>query len=266
MEAVPGGHSQPAAGQAAGQGGWPDFSGRADEPEWMDVRPFEPEDFARVLADLEKVNRLTRAAPPTLAFLARLTHSWPAGSELRVADLGYGQGEMLRRIHRWAEARGLRPHLTGVDLNPACRRLAIAHTPPGMAIDWHQGDLFDWAPAEPPHAIVSALFTHHLPDTDVVRLLRWQEDTASHGWFVNDLHRHWAAWAGFRALAWAARWHPCVRHDGALSVRRAFTPADWDGLLAAAGIEGAERRWHPLFRLCITRVRGAPPPGTPARA
>ncbi len=239
---------------------WPDFSVRADEPEWMDVRDYPLDDFAAVLEDLETVNLLTRAAPPTLAFLARLTDGWPEGTELRVADLGYGQGGMLRRVHRWATARGLRPRLTGVDMNPRCRALAEAKTPSDMNITWHQGDLFDWAPTDRPHAIISALFTHHLPTPDVVRLLRWQEATASHGWFVNDLHRHWFAWAGFSALAFVARWHPCVRHDGALSVRRAFVPADWRAMLADAGIPDADLRWHPLFRLCVARLKGVPAP------
>lgn len=245
---------------AASAGGWPDFTTRADEPEWMDSVRLPLEDFAAVLDDLEAANAFTRAAPPTLAFLARLTAGWPRGSELRVADLGYGQGAMLRRIHRWAEARGLVPRLTGVDLNPQCRALAMAKTPPGMAIEWHEGDLFQWQPAARPHVILSALFAHHLSDAEVVRLLAWQEATASHGWFVNDLHRHWFAWGGFRALAWAAGWHPMVRHDGALSVRRAFVPADWHRLLAEAGVPGATLRWHPLFRLCVSRVKAAHAP------
>lgn len=233
----------------------PDFSTRATDPEWMDVRPYDVPEFATILRDLEAANRLTFAAPPTLGFLKGLTRGWPQGAELRVADLGYGEGAMLRRIHDWAERQGFRPRLTGVDLNPHCRLLAQKHTPPRMAISWHEGDLFSWEPDERPHAILSSLFTHHLPTDDIVRLLRWQDATATHGWFVNDLHRHWLAWTGFRALAATLRWHPCVRHDGALSVRRAFTRPDWDSMLAEAGITGASVRWHPLFRLCVGRLR-----------
>ncbi len=239
---------------------WPDLSARSTEPEWMDIEPIGMLDFAECLADLETVNRLTRAAAPTMAFLDKATAGWPSGAELRVADLGYGQGAMLRRIHGWAEARGLRPRLTGVDLNPQCRALAKVRTPEGMAIDWHEGDLFDWEPAEPPHFIISALFTHHLPDADVARLLRWQDASASHGWFVNDLHRHWLAWAGFRALAGAAGWHRFVQHDGALSVRRAFVKREWETLLQGAGIGDAEIRWHVPFRLCVGRLKAAPAP------
>lgn len=236
---------------------WPDFAVRATEPELMDISDVSPADFAACLDDLEVVNRLTRAAPPTMAFLERLTAGWPPGTTLRVADIGYGRGDMLRRIHRWSRARGLLPELTGVDMNPRSRLAAEAATPPGMAIRWHEGDVFDWKPTDRPHAVVSALFTHHLDDAGVARFLAWQEETASHGWFVNDLHRHWFAWGGFSQLSRLAGWHRFVQHDGPLSVRRAFVAEEWRALLAAAGIEGAAIRWHLPFRLCVGRMKAA---------
>ncbi len=234
---------------------WPPLGRRIDEPELMDSGAFDAAGMAPILADLALVNRLTLAARPTLGFLARLTRGWPRGAELRVADLGYGDGAMLRTIHRWATRRGLVPRLTGVDLNPACRALAERATPAEMAIIFHEGDIFAWQPDVQPHAIVSALFAHHLDDAGIVRLLRWQDATARDGWLVNDLHRHRIAHLGFGLMAGALGLHPVVRHDGALSVRRSFRRADWAALLADAGIGDAEVRWHPLFRLCVARLR-----------
>ncbi|MFN3592886.1 MAG: methyltransferase domain-containing protein, partial [Thermaurantiacus sp.] len=202
-----------------------------------------------------RVTLSSRAAPPTLRFLDRLTAGWPAGAELRVLDVGVGQGGMLRSIHRWARGRGLVPRLTGLDLNPRCLAAARAATPADMEIAWAQADALAYAPAQPPHAIVTSLFMHHLSDAEVLRFLRWQEQAASHGWFVNDLHRHWFAWGGFWLLSRAARWHRFVQHDGPLSVRRAFVRAEWQELLAAAGISGAEVRWNMPFRLCVSRLR-----------
>lgn len=233
---------------------WPDFSRRATEPELMDTERVGDAELAACLADLETVNRLTRATAPTLGFLHRVAKGWPAGAELRVLDVGVGQGGMLRAIHRWAEGRGLRPRLTGLDLNPQCLAAARAATPPEMAIQWVESDALAHVPAERPHAIVTSLFMHHLSDAEVVRFLRWQEGAASHGWFVNDLHRHWFAWGGFWLLSRFAGWHRFVRHDGPLSVRRAFVRAEWERLLAEAGIGDAAIRWHLPFRLCVTRI------------
>jgi SAM-dependent methyltransferase len=234
---------------------WPDFTRRASEPEWMDTEPVSDADMAACLADLETVNRLTRAAPPTLAFLDLMTEGWPAGTELRVLDVGVGQGGMLRAIYRWAERRGLAPHLTGLDLNPQCLAAARSATPADMRIAWVEADALAYSPPEPPHAIVTSLFMHHLDDAAILRVLRWQEDAATHGWFVNDLHRHWFAWGGFWLLSRVAGWHRFVRHDGPLSVRRAFVRAEWERLLAEATISGAAIRWHLPFRLCVGRLK-----------
>jgi 2-polyprenyl-3-methyl-5-hydroxy-6-metoxy-1,4-benzoquinol methylase len=222
----------------------------------MDVEDVSAADFAACLRDLETVNRLTLATRPTLGFLSRLTAGWPAGAELRIVDAGAGQGGMLRAIHRWAEARGFRPRLLGIDMNPSAAEAARAATPPELAIDWLTADIFGADLPFRPHAITSALFAHHLDDAGVVRFLRWMEATPSHGWFVNDLHRHWFAYHGFRLLSGVMRWHRFVRHDGPLSVARAFTPADWRFHLAAAGISGAEISWHLPFRLCVERLAG----------
>jgi 2-polyprenyl-3-methyl-5-hydroxy-6-metoxy-1,4-benzoquinol methylase len=237
---------------------FPDFARRATEPERMDVEALDDAELAACLADLEQVNRVTRATAPTLAFIDQLTRGWPAGSELRVLDVGVGQGGMLRAIHRYAGRRGLKPRLTGIDCNPQCLAAARAATPADMAIDWVEGDAMALAPAEPPHAIVTSLFMHHLSDPDLVTFLRWQEATASDGWFVNDLHRHWLAWSGFSLLARVAGWHQVVREDGALSVRRAFVKADWDRLLQEAAVGAARIRWHLPFRLCVSRLKTAP--------
>jgi hypothetical protein len=51
-----------------------------------------------------------------------------------------------------------------------------------------------------------------------------------------------------------------VRHDGALSVRRAFVADEWRAMLAEAAVPDAALRWHPLFRLCVGRLKGAPAP------
>jgi hypothetical protein len=94
-------------------------------------------------------------------------------------------------------------------------------------------------------------------DDELVDFLRWMDHTATRGWFINDLHRHRLAWLGYRALAVLARWHPIVQHDGALSVRRAFTRADWDRLLTAAGLTQppVSVRWHLPFRWGVGCIR-----------
>ncbi len=232
-----------------------DFCQRSPQLEWMDTETIGAADFAQCLADLAVVNSVTLARPPTLAFMRRVARGMAEGARLSVLDVGFGEGDMLRRIHRWGTRRGLRMDLSGVDLNPWSTAAAEAATPPFMGIRYVTGDLFDLAPGET-DVVISSLFTHHLTDTQVVEFLAWMEARARRGWFVNDLHRHAVAYHGFRMLSGAAGWHRFVRHDGPISVARSFRRRDWDTLLRRAGLAGkATVRWRMPFRLCVSRVR-----------
>jgi len=223
----------------------------------MDDPAVDEATFRDCLADLATVNSWTLARPPTLGWLAKATRGWPRGRRFTLVDVGYGQGDMLRAIDRWATRRGFIPELIGVDLSPWSAPAARAATPPGLAIDYRTGDVFEASFDRPVDFIISSLVTHHLDDEQLVRFLRRMEATAVKGWYVNDLHRHPIAYNGFRLLSIVMRWHAFVRHDGPLSVARAFRRADWERLIARAGLERStlSLRWHVPFRLCLGRLR-----------
>ncbi|MFC3714496.1 methyltransferase domain-containing protein [Sphingoaurantiacus capsulatus] len=235
----------------------PDLRTRSFAAEWMDDPAVDEATFAACLIDLAAVNGWTLARPPTLRWLAQATRDWPRARRFTLVDVGYGQGDMLRHIHRWATRRGLVPELIGVDLSPWSETSAREATPAEMAIDYRTGDVFEVAFDRPVDFVISSLVAHHLDDDQLIAFLRWMEATAAKGWFVNDLHRHAIAYHGFRALSSVMRWHPFVRHDGPLSVARAFRRDDWERLIAGAGLDRAtiELRWHVPFRLCVGRLR-----------
>jgi len=233
-----------------------DLSVRSHEPEWMDADDVSDAEFAACMADLATVNTLTLARPPTLAFVARLFAATPPDRPLTLVDVGYGAGDMLRAIRRMARKRGRAIRLIGLDINPRSAPAATALTPDGMDIDYRTGDAFLIPVEEPIDLIVSSLVTHHMDDAEIIAFLQWMEERARIGWFVNDLHRHWLPYHFFRAFSAAMRWHPFVRHDGPLSIARAFRRADWRGLLERAGVADVARvRWRFPFRYCVERVK-----------
>ena len=223
----------------------------------MDGADVTPADFAACLHDLAAVNTVTLARRPTLRWLADACHAMAPGTAFTLLDVGYGEGDMLRAIHRWATAKGLRPRLIGIDLNPRSEPAARAATGPGTAIDFRTGDVFAFAPDEPVDFIVSSLVTHHLTDRQVGQFLMWMEARAARGWFVNDLRRSRIAFYGFAALAAVIGWHRFVRHDGPVSIARSFVPDDWERSLATAGITQATVERVFPFRLCVARLKRA---------
>src|ERR1700712_1113780 len=144
-----------------------DFSSRSAGPEILDSEDVGPDVFARVMDDLASVSRVMMAHGPTLGFLHRATKTLPRGTTISILDVGCGEGDLLRRIRRWSNARSLDARLCGLDLNPRSAMAARAKTPPAMAIEYITGDIFHFDRS--PDFVVSSLFTHHLADADVIR-------------------------------------------------------------------------------------------------
>lgn len=224
---------------------------RAQAEELMDADDLSADTYAAVVADLARVNTVTMAPRPTIAFLDRALRG---RTRIKLLDVGFGDGDMLRRIARWAMRRGVSVELVGVDLNPRSEAAARAHTPPDLPIVWRTGDYADLA-GEGWDIILSSLVAHHMSEAQLVAFLRFMEREAACGWLVNDLHRHRFAHVGFPLLASLARWHPIVRHDGRLSIARSYRPAEWPPLLAQAGITDARVFRAFPFRLCVERLR-----------
>ena len=223
---------------------------RAIAEELMDAGDLDPTTYMQVVGDLARVNGVTMAARPTLTFLERATRGM---SRVKLLDVGFGDGDMLRRIARWAVHRGIHAELVGIDLNPSSAPAAAAHTPPDLPIRYLTGDYADLA-GEGWDVIVSSLVAHHMTHDQLIAFLRFMDAQAVKGWLVNDLHRHGFAHAGFPILARIMRWHPIVRADGTLSIARSYRPSEWTPLLAEADIARARVFRAFPFRLCVERL------------
>jgi 2-polyprenyl-3-methyl-5-hydroxy-6-metoxy-1,4-benzoquinol methylase len=224
---------------------------RLETAELMDDPALDAGTYHAVLHDLAKVNRTTFAYRPTLDFLSR---ALGGRKSLSLLDVGFGDGDMLRQIARWAGRRGIAAELTGIDLNTRSVAAAEAMTEPNAPIRYLAGDYADLA-GESFDFIVSSLVAHHMSHDELVAFLRFMDREAGVGWLVNDLHRHGFAYASFPVLASLMGWHRIVRLDGATSIARSYRPGEWPAILAEAGVEGARVRRRFPFRLCVEKIR-----------
>ena len=197
-----------------------DLSQRVRQDEQMDDPALDPAVYDEILSDLSRVNAWTLAGRPTIAFLRRATAGMNA---FRLLDVGFGHGDMLRRIARWARRQGVAVDLVGVDLNPNSEAAARAATPVAMAIDYRTGDYRD-VPG-PFDFVVSSLVAHHMSDAELDAFIRFMEAESTAGWLINDLHRHPLSYASFPLLARLLGAHRIVREDGQVSIARSFRPA-----------------------------------------
>jgi SAM-dependent methyltransferase len=224
---------------------------RRQADELMDDPALPAETYHAVLSDLAKVNKATFAYRPTLSFLGRALRG---RARFRLLDVGFGDGDMLRRIAGWAAKRGIDAQLTGIDLNPRSRAAAEACPSPSAPIRYLSGDYADLA-GEGFDCVISSLVAHHMSEAQLSAFLRFMEREAAAGWFVNDLHRHGFAYSTWPVLSGTMGWHRIVRLDGHTSIARSFRPGEWRAILEREGLREAKvRRWFP-FRLCVERLR-----------
>ncbi len=228
------------------------FSKRSLELEHIDKGDYTPDEYEGCLVELRRVNRwlgdssvLRRTLVPEIERAGLKNFS--------VLDVGAGSGELLRVVARWARGSGRRARLVGLELNERSAGSIVEESRPFGEILAVRGDArrlpfragaFDYA--------ISSLFTHHLSDEEVVAVLREMARVARRGVCVIDLHRHPVAYIFYTTVGRLFLYNRLLREDGALSILRAFIPAEMRRLAERAGLREAkvERRFP--YRLVVT--------------
>lgn len=230
------------------------MSRRAHQAELLDEEGHDPEELAHSLRQVAQVNRLLGGS---LALRRHLRPLLDRGQPVRLLDVGTGNGETLDEILRWARAGGGRWTGVGVDRSAAVARIASrdsrAPTVRGdaLALPFASGSV---------DVALCTLTLHHFPEEPAVGLLREMGRVARELVLVNDLERHPLAHLSARVLAHTLwRGNRITRHDGPLSVLRAFTPGELLALGRSAGLIDATVHRHFPWRLVLTGRGGGPP-------
>jgi SAM-dependent methyltransferase len=225
------------------------LTARATTPELMDDLTLASDELRQNLDELETINTWLGGYRPVLAALARLRPRFPTGRPLRLADLGSGGGDTLRHVAAWARRQRVPVALTGIDANEFMLTYAAAKSAAYSEISYRQVDIFSPEFAAQDYDILTAsLFCHHFTDAELVDLLRRWHRQAQVAVVINDLHRHPLAYYSIKYLTRLLGGSRLVQNDAPLSVARAFSRADWQRLLAQAGIVRYELRWCWAFR------------------
>lgn len=193
------------------------------------------------LRDLRRINRLFGGAALSVEAIRRLVEARrvPAGAALRVLDVGTGAADiptaLLRAAGPWSSVV-----VTAVDsrrevLDAAVRVDPALASEPGLTLEAADGRSLPFAVRAFGVAHAS-LVLHHLDREDAVAFIRELARVASVGIVLNDLARSRLALAGAWVVLHALTRNPWTLHDGVLSVRRAWTVEEAEGLVREAGL------------------------------
>lgn len=211
------------------------FSGRIDQPEWLDLGYGTRADVDQNLREMNALNQFTGGAAAIAACLGPRARR--LGRTVRVLDLGTGIGGTPHDLRRWARRQGIDLRLWAVDWS--LRNLACARgfLPEEGAIELVGADAHRLPFARGVmDFVVSSLFLHHFSPDRLVSLLKSAFDCARHGLIMTDLVRGTAPRVAFRMFGPILARHPFTRHDGELSIRRAYRPDELLAIARAAGL------------------------------
>lgn len=227
----------------------PDFTRRATEDEWMDDLKVSGPDLDQALRELDTINALLGGNGVTLDGVDELLENKPEASNIHLADLGCGSGDMLRRIKKRLDRKKQKVTLTGIDANASAISFAAAHTPRSSGILFEAVNIFSPEFQRRRFDIVTAsLFFHHFTSQQLIGFFTKLKDQVSIGFVINDIHRHWFSYYSIKSLTTLFSRSAMVRNDGPLSVLRAFTREELTDILRRAGIVEFRIRWRWAFR------------------
>src|SRR6516162_7791053 len=216
----------------------------------------ESRELAVILTDLARFNGAMLGRWLVIRWLKDALQRLPLQQPVTLLDIGCGSGDLLRSVRHWGQKHGRAINLIGIDLNPQVIEIARASTNSGDDIEYYAANIFDYTP---PHSIdiaTASLVTHHLPDTMIVRFLRWLEATAHKGWLICDLQRSVVPFYFIAVAGRLLRLHPVVTYDGRVSVARSLTRKEWQKSILAADIPSSVVKIRSfMFRFMIGRMK-----------
>jgi len=229
-------------------------------PELMDRPDADRAELAASLAFIRMVNRRLGGTAALLRYLRKQAAAWPRDRPVRLLDVGTGSADIPLAVVQWAAAAGHDFRVTAIDLHPTTLELAREFIGDRPEIDLVQLDALKLMDHFQPGAFDYAhagMFLHHLPDIEVMTVLRMMQRLATRAVIWNDLLRNLVGRLGIRLLTLKRGTPAMVRHDGIVSVAKGFTRAEARHLAARAGLENITVRTHLLHRFTLVSEMAA---------
>jgi SAM-dependent methyltransferase len=190
------------------------------------------------LRDLARINRWMGGTRASHRALDRLL----AGRTVphTILDVGTGAADIPVALLEQATKSGRRLRITAVDSRPEVLDAARAIDPRldrtlDLDLVVSDGRSLPW-PDRSFDVVHASLVVHHLEPPEALAFLREAARVARIGVVVNDLVRARRHWIGARVLLALVTRNRFTRHDGPLSVRRAYTRMELRALLAGAAL------------------------------
>ena len=228
------------------------FKTRSHELEFIDTGDYTAEEYEGCLIELRRINRWLGDESALKNSLLREIKKTNL-QNFSVLDIGAGSGEFLRIIAKFARQQNRQANLFGLELNARSASSILEESKDFSEISAIRGNAlslpfdnntFDYT--------ICSLFTHHFTDENIIKILAEMKRVSRRKIFVIDLHRHPLAYLLYTTAGKIVIKNRLTRHDGALSILRAFKPEELEELARKASLENVSVKRHFPFRLVLS--------------
>ncbi len=219
-----------------------------EKTEMMDRPQPVSEMLAEDLQNLERMNRLFGGH----RILRKIVTPWlKRDRPVSILDLATGAGDNPRLIESIARGVGCPVAITALDANPATLTIARARAESSTAIEFVEGDILTYPLDRTFDIVMCTLALHHFSAEDSRRILeRMRALTHGHA-LVVDLARSRLGSAGVWLLTELWMRNAMTRHDGRLSMQRAWSFAELAELGHSAGWRDVRHRRFAVARQAL---------------
>ncbi|WP_300437525.1 methyltransferase domain-containing protein [Christiangramia sp.] len=226
-----------------------DTSYRSKESEIMDDFDLMGNDLRRTLKDLENINAWLGGNQITIDGIKKLISECPKSKKISIADIGCGNGAMLRKIAKWAESKNYNFELTGIDANAHAVQIATELSENQTNLKFLDYNIFSKIFKEMEFDIILCTLTlHHFKDREIMSLIKQLSQQSRLGVVVNDLQRSSSAYFLFKAFCAVFVHNKIARKDGLISILRGFKKEDIKKFALEIPAENHEISWKWAFR------------------
>lgn len=215
-------------------------------PELLDEDAGTPPEIQSSLADLGRINRWFGGVR-VLSRLVELVAKQAGRRELTLLDVAGATGDVPRRARKQLQKQGIRLEVTVLDraVSHLAGRNGRSVVGNALALPFRDGS-FD--------LVSSSLFVHHLEPPEVRQFVNEALRVGRLAVLINDIRRHPVHLALVYAGLPLCR-SRLTRHDGPVSIRRAYTPAEMRDLLSQTAAASVDLRTYYLYRMGIIAWR-----------
>lgn len=223
----------------------------------MDTMALSTHDMRETLDFLMHSNTHFGGTKVLLKHFERWSKKWANGERITVLDVGTGAGDLPLELSKWAGQKKFSLQITGIDIVSHIVAIARDHTSGVAAVQIERRDLAEVAAkGETFDYVISSLFLHHVPPEKQIATLQLFDRVARRGILISDLYRSLSGYLAVGAACYFFGNH-ITRHDGPLSVRRAFTVSELNQMAEEAQLPYLKAEREPWFRISLTGEKNA---------